>query len=104
MTGEKNLQALLTGMRPVRRPGEYVYVLWPHGRPLAAGIEAAVREAEGLTVVLPRAEADSEGLPYDFVDHPADPLGTGGRGINRGRQQGPHGCGDQLQCTGRVPP
>lgn len=67
MTGEKNLQALLAGMHPVQRAGEYVYVLWPHGRPLAAGIEAAVREAEGLTVVLPRAEADREGLPYDFV-------------------------------------
>jgi hypothetical protein len=36
-------------------------------RPLAPGIEAAVREAEGLTVVLPRAEADKEGLSYDFV-------------------------------------
>jgi predicted N-acetyltransferase YhbS len=67
MTGEKNLQALLSGMRPVRRPGEYVYVLWPHGRPLAAGMEAAVREAEGLTVVMPRAQADQEGLSYDFV-------------------------------------
>jgi predicted N-acetyltransferase YhbS len=67
MTGEKNLQTLLAGMRPVQREGEYVYVLWPHGRPLAGGIEAAVREAEGLTVVLPRAEADSQGLAYDFV-------------------------------------
>ncbi|MET1085848.1 MAG: ACT domain-containing protein [Arthrobacter sp.] len=67
MTGGKNLQALLAGMNPVQRAGEYVYVLWPHGRPLAPGIEAAVREAEGLTVVLPRAAADREGLAYDFV-------------------------------------
>lgn len=67
MTGEKNLQTLLASIHPVLREGEYVYVLWPHGRPLAAGIEAAVREAEGLTVVLPRAEADSLGLAYDFV-------------------------------------
>jgi predicted N-acetyltransferase YhbS len=67
MTGEKNLQALLASIHPVLREGEYVYVLWPHGRPLEAGIEAAVREAEGLTVVLRRAEADSLGLPYDFV-------------------------------------
>lgn len=62
-----NLRALLGGMRPVKRDGEYVYVLWPHGRPLAPGIEAAVREAEGLTVVLPRSVADAEGLSYDFV-------------------------------------
>lgn len=62
-----NLRTLLAGMRPVQRDGEYVYVLWPHGRPLAPGIEAAVREAEGLTVVLPRSVADAEGLRYDFV-------------------------------------
>ena len=67
MTGEKNLQTLLASMRPVVREGEYVYALWPHGKPLAGHIEAAVREAEGLTVVLPRAEADSLELPYDFV-------------------------------------
>ena len=54
-------------MHPVRRDGEFVYVLWPHGKPLAGGIMAAVREAEGLTVVMPRADADSLGLPYDFV-------------------------------------
>jgi predicted N-acetyltransferase YhbS len=67
MTGETNLQALLATLHPVRRDGEYVYVLWPHGRPLEPGIQAAVREAEGLTVVLPRGTADSLGLPYDFV-------------------------------------
>lgn len=67
MTGETNLQALLAATHPVLRDGEYVYVLWPHGRPLEPGIEAAVREAEGLTVVLPRATADSLGLSYDFV-------------------------------------
>jgi predicted N-acetyltransferase YhbS len=67
MTGEKNLQALLAALKPVLREGEYVYVLWPHGRPLEPGIEAAVREAEGLTVVLPRDKADSLGLHYDFV-------------------------------------
>ncbi|MFJ5861667.1 ACT domain-containing protein [Pseudarthrobacter sp. NPDC092439] len=67
MSGEMNLQALLAGMRPMQRHGEFVYVLWPHGRPLTPGIEAAVREAEGLTVVLPRSVADAEGLSYDFV-------------------------------------
>jgi predicted N-acetyltransferase YhbS len=67
MTGEKDLQTLLAAMRPVLRDGDYVYVLWPHGKPLVAGIEAAVREAEGLTVVLPRAQADELGLSYDFV-------------------------------------
>lgn len=67
MTGEKDIQTLLASIHPVLREGEFVYVLWPHGKPLVAGIEAAVREAEGLTVVLPRAEADALALPYDFV-------------------------------------
>jgi predicted N-acetyltransferase YhbS len=67
MTGEMNLQTLLASIHPVVREGDYVYALWPHGKPLDAGIEAAVREAEGLTVVLPREEADRLGLAYDFV-------------------------------------
>ena len=67
MTGEKDLEALLAAMHPVQRGGEYVYAVWPEGRPLVPGVEAAVREAEGLTVVLPRAVADREGLGYDFV-------------------------------------
>ncbi|MDQ1624362.1 MAG: hypothetical protein QOH19_2780 [Actinomycetota bacterium] len=65
MTGEKDLRTLLATMHPVRRDGEYVYVLWPHGKEPAGGIAAAVREAEGLTVVMPRAEADGLGLSYD---------------------------------------
>ncbi|MGO4227763.1 N-acetyltransferase [Arthrobacter sp. YAF34] len=67
MTGEKDLHTLLATMHPVRRDGEFVYVLWPHGKALTGGIMAAVREAEGLTVVMPRADADDAGLPYDFV-------------------------------------
>lgn len=67
MTGDKDLRALLATMRPALREGEFVYVLWPHGKALAGGMAAAVREAEGLTVVLPRAEADRLGLSYDFV-------------------------------------
>jgi predicted N-acetyltransferase YhbS len=67
MTAEKDIRTLLASIHPVLREGEYVYVLWPYGRPLAPGIDAAVREAEGLTVVLPRAEADRLELRYDFV-------------------------------------
>jgi predicted N-acetyltransferase YhbS len=64
---EKDLHTLLAALRPVTREGEYVYALWPDGRPLAGHIAAAVREAEGLTVVLPRAEADALDLKYAFV-------------------------------------
>lgn len=67
MPGETDLETLLESMRPVVREGDYVYALWPHGKPLEGDIEAAVREAEGLTVVLRRGEADRLGLNYDFV-------------------------------------
>jgi hypothetical protein len=52
MAGEKDLRTLLATMHPVRRDGEYVHVLWPHGKELAAGIAAAVREAEGRNLQL----------------------------------------------------
>ncbi|WP_326957872.1 MULTISPECIES: N-acetyltransferase [unclassified Arthrobacter] len=67
MTAVKDLSTLLATMHPERRAGEFVYVLWPDGVPLAGTAAAAVREAEGLTVVLPRADADNQGLDYDFV-------------------------------------
>ena len=67
MPGETDLKTLLESMHPVAREGDFVYALWPHGRALEGNIEAAVREAEGLTVVLPRDEADKLGLSYDFV-------------------------------------
>lgn len=67
MPGETDLETLLESMQPVVREGDYVYALWPHGKPLEGDIEAAVREAEGLTVVLRRDEADRLGLHYDFV-------------------------------------
>ena len=67
MTVEKDLHTLLATMHPEIRTGEFVYVLWPDGRPLPGSIAAAVREAEALAVVLPRSEADSLGLSYDFV-------------------------------------
>ncbi|MFI2565058.1 N-acetyltransferase [Paenarthrobacter sp. NPDC018779] len=67
MAGETDLQTLLGSMHPVMRDGDYVYALWPHGKPVEGDVEAAVREAEGLTVVLRRAEADRLELSYDFV-------------------------------------
>lgn len=67
MPGETDLKTLLESLHPVIRDGDYVYALWPHGKPLEGDVEAAVREAEGLTVVLRRSEADRLGLAYDFV-------------------------------------
>ena len=66
MSGETNLARLLATMRPALQPGEYVFC--------TAGPDAAVsgalgwfREAEGVSLILPRAEADAQGLPYSYV-------------------------------------
>ena len=53
----------MSDLDPVRRPGEFVFVE-AHD---ATGAEAAVREEEGLTVVLRRERADERGLAYDYV-------------------------------------
>ena len=53
---------------------------------------AAVREAEGLTVVLPRDEADSPGAALRLrrrLDHPAGALLAGSRGPDGRRRRGP---------------
>ena len=53
----------MTSLDPVRRPGEFVFVLGEENVPA----EASVREDEGLTLVLARERADALGLTYDFV-------------------------------------
>jgi uncharacterized protein len=62
MGGERDLGRLIEGMEPVLRPGEYVFVAGD-----AAGAVATVREPEGTSSVVARADADAAGLTYDFV-------------------------------------
>ncbi|WP_329542938.1 ACT domain-containing protein [Streptomyces sp. NBC_01358] len=66
MTGESDLRVLLSDLRPELHPGRYVYATAPDGRvPAGAAPVVTVREAEGLTLVLP--EAVAVGLPYSYV-------------------------------------
>jgi hypothetical protein len=67
MTGETDLSVLLKSMSPRVRPGEFVFVSLPGEPPTDVTVQALVREVEGLTVVLERADADRLGLSYDFV-------------------------------------
>ena len=70
MTGEKDLDTLLSSLAPQVLPGEYVYCTLANARygdyaelePLAS-----FAEAEGLTLVLPRQSAEAAGLGYDSV-------------------------------------
>ncbi|MCK7593201.1 ACT domain-containing protein [Pseudomarimonas salicorniae] len=58
---ETRLDALLAGMRPRRMPGQYAFVCLPGGSAIPAEALASFREREGLTLVLPLAEAESIG-------------------------------------------
>ncbi|PSN13634.1 transporter [filamentous cyanobacterium CCT1] len=69
MAGETNLSQLLATMRPVRRAGEYVFCTLPAGQASHLGLEpiGLFHEEEGLTVILPRAQAEAVGLPCDAI-------------------------------------
>lgn len=66
MTGLANLEVLLRSMRPQFRAGEFVFVA-ADGLPPNVITEASVREAEGMSAVIARADADRLGIHYDFV-------------------------------------
>ena len=66
MPAERDLAVLLASMEPERQPGSFVFTT---GADVPAGARAVVvvRETEGVTAVLERAQADELGLAYDFV-------------------------------------
>ncbi|MHA6798529.1 ACT domain-containing protein [Bounagaea algeriensis] len=71
MPGERALPELLAHLEPELLPGEHVFTTVDgHEDPVPAKYGqpvVAVREAEGTTLVLPRAQADEAGLPYEYV-------------------------------------
>ena len=70
MTGERDLEKLLESMSPKLMDGEYVFCTFENAQygdyadldPLAA-----IRESEGLTLIIPRSKADDKGLGYESV-------------------------------------
>ena len=56
--GSTDLTQLLGSLDAQVRPGEYVYVTLPPVTALPAGAAATVVEDEGVTCVLPRADAE----------------------------------------------
>lgn len=70
MIGETELSALLAGLAPTLADGEFVFVTnpdWSYGDGADLHPVAAVTEEEGLTLVIPRADADRARLAYDAV-------------------------------------
>ena len=69
MIGETNLDILLKTMNPVLHDGEYVFcTLQPEQvKNLHPDPVLWFSEEEGITVILPRAQADRAGLPYTYL-------------------------------------
>lgn len=68
MPGETDLQKLLAGLQPHLHDGAYVFVTVDDAYEFdLRQVVSTFKEAEGLTLVLPKAQADSRGLSYDFV-------------------------------------
>ena len=67
MSGETALQKLLHYMQPELIEDTYVFVSLPATQPLLLNNWNAIgtfQEAEGLTVILPKANADQHGFAY----------------------------------------
>lgn len=68
MSGEIDLQQLLSGLTPLLQPGEFVFCTVPGGT-LAESVAfeplMSFVEAEGLTLILPRARAEAAGLAFE---------------------------------------
>ena len=70
MTGEKNLDKLLSAMSPALIAGEFIFCSFEKARygdhselePIAA-----FTESEGLTLVIPKSKADQHGIKYESV-------------------------------------
>ncbi|MFI1159946.1 ACT domain-containing protein [Streptomyces sioyaensis] len=67
MTGERDLSALLTGMRPELNAGRYVFTTVSGAVPEGLTPVVTVTEPEGRTLVVHQEEADRAGLAYDYV-------------------------------------
>jgi len=69
MTGERDLTALLKGMKPEMMDGTFVFCTLAPGVSIPAAISPMLtfREREGTTLVVRREEAEAAGLPHTFA-------------------------------------
>jgi hypothetical protein len=68
MTGETDLSILIKNMTPELNPGAYVFCVVDEINPLDhTSAIGWFREKEGITLILPRQQADALGLQYSFI-------------------------------------
>jgi hypothetical protein len=68
MSGETDLVTLIGSMQPVLRPEIYVFVTMPHAERALEKLSPVMtfREDEGVTLIVPRQEAEAAGLAGAF--------------------------------------
>lgn len=67
MSGETDLDRLLAGMEPVLHPGTYAFATLDAGAlPPTITPRMTFREAEGMTVILLRQDAEAAGIACGF--------------------------------------
>ena len=68
MSGEKNLAALLSNMKPVLNPGEFVFCCVSSLEDIdLRELICFFRESEGITLVVSKGYAERISLPFSFV-------------------------------------
>ncbi|HKJ37798.1 MAG TPA: ACT domain-containing protein [Anaerolineales bacterium] len=68
MPGETNLQKLLQGMKPKLNNGEFVFCIVDTSQNAnALNPLCLFQETEGVTVIIPKQQADDAALPYSVV-------------------------------------
>lgn len=67
MAGQTDLETMLSTLEPTLREGEFVYVSVREEDARGLPGHAMVAEAEGVSLVLRRQDAEAAGLPFDFV-------------------------------------
>lgn len=70
MSGETDLDKMLSSMSPELMEGEYVFCTFPtaqYGDHRNLEPLASLMESEGLTLLVPKSKADEQGLSYDSV-------------------------------------
>ncbi|CAM1372918.1 ACT domain-containing protein [Tenacibaculum xiamenense] len=68
MSGETNLNALISNMEPVLNKGEYVFTTLKDINHIPREITICeVKEPEGITLVLSKENADRYGLTYQYT-------------------------------------
>ena len=67
MSAVKDLDQMLSALRPELRPGRYVFTTPEKPLPLTSQPIMTFAEDEGCTAILAAEEADKLGLPYELV-------------------------------------